>query len=197
MLTQPTNFGVVILASGGINSSQTSFSLVSGYGAKLPDPATKGQFWLTIFDWTTYRAAWKDGNAEIIKVTARTADTISACVRGQQGTAAVAHNTLGKTYYGVLSLTAFDVIETPFLVVDILNGATNYKRTTILGVDTATIYHPSWENNPDPNDANPYSQPIGGLYIAEKGVGYVDVRANADQGGVDRRFVLTVQRVAS
>lgn len=197
MLTQPTNFGVVILASGGINASQTSFNLATGYGAKLPDPATKGPFWLTIFDWTTYRTAWKDSSAEIIKVTARAGDAVPACVRGQQGTPAAAHNTVGKTYYGVLSLTAFDVIETPFLVVDILNGTTNYKRTMILGVDANTIYHAAWENNPDANPANPYSQPSGALYIAEKGAGYVDVRANADQSGVDRRFVLTVQRVAS
>jgi len=197
MLTQPTNFGVVILASGGINSSQTSFALATGYGAALPDPATKGPSWLTLFDWTTHKVAWKDPYHEIIKITAKSVDTISSCVRGQQGTAAVAHNTVGKTYYGVLGLTAFDAIEIPFLVVDILNGTTNYKRTTILGVNASTIYHPAWENNPDANPANPYSQPIGSLYIAEKGDGYVDIRANADQGNVDRRIVLTVQRVAS
>jgi hypothetical protein len=196
MLGQPVNAGVAILASAGMDASQTSFALATGYGASLPDPAVKGPFWLVVFDWTTYRAAWKDPNKEYVLVTGRSGDTVTSCQRGKQGSAAVAHNTVGKTYYAMNVFTAADAIEVPFIVEDVLPGSATYKRIAILGVDLNTKYEPGWGDNPQINPALPYSKPIGSLYVV-KGVGYVDVLPTDYQDGIDRRIAVHVQRVAT
>lgn len=189
------NFGKVTFAAG-FSAVATTANLQSGHGARLAPAAAEGSFYLVVWDWTAYRDPADDPLVEIVLVSSVVTDTLTFS-RAKQGTNASAHNVVGHIYKGIIAYTKNDHDTRPFLVVDVLDGTTNYKRVVIAGVDANTIYHPAWELNPDANNANAFSQPMGALYISEKGAGYVDVRANGDQGGLNRRIVLTVQKVVS
>lgn len=98
------NFAIADLASG-IASGATSATLVSGKGALYPDPAADGAFNAVLYNSTDYTSPWEDPDAEIVRVTARSTDTLSTIVRAQEGTADVNHNTGGKTYTLYMALT--------------------------------------------------------------------------------------------
>jgi hypothetical protein len=66
--------------ASGINTTATSIVLASGGGAKFPAVTGSDFFYLTILD--------GGGNFEIVKVTVRTADTLTV-VRAQEGTTAL------------------------------------------------------------------------------------------------------------
>lgn len=90
------NFGKVTV-SGGYNASDTSIALSSGDGSKLPDPSTDGAFNVVWFNSTDYGDPADDPSKEIVRVTARSGDTLTVA-RAQEGTSAANHNTAGKTY---------------------------------------------------------------------------------------------------
>lgn len=99
-----------VLASGGMDSSQTTVPLASGYGVKFPSTASSaGSFFVNIWDgrYASAQEALDAGFAEIVKCTSHdhVADTIATVSRGQGGTSAIAHNTAGITYYVDLVLT--------------------------------------------------------------------------------------------
>ncbi len=73
-----SNNGTSTLASS-ITSSQTTLTLQAGTGVRLPTLAAGDYFMATIVDTA--------GNMEIVRVTARSADTLTA-TRGQEGTLA-------------------------------------------------------------------------------------------------------------
>jgi hypothetical protein len=91
--------------STGISAGATSIVLSTGDGAKFPAPATDGAFNAVVWDSTTYPDPADDPNVEIVRVTARTSDTLTV-TRAQESTTAAAHNTAGKTYKMVLGPTA-------------------------------------------------------------------------------------------
>jgi hypothetical protein len=97
------NFAISSLATG-IAIDATSLDVASGEGAKFPAPATDGAFNVVIWD-GTYNTPDEDANKEIVRVTARSTDTLTI-TRAQEGTSAGAHNTGGHTYKIMLSLTA-------------------------------------------------------------------------------------------
>lgn len=88
-----TNFAVTT-ASAGYNSAATTVVLTTGHGAKLP---SSYPFYLVWWNSTDYASPDSDPNVEIVEVTNRSSDTLTV-VRGQDGTTAVNHNTVGKTY---------------------------------------------------------------------------------------------------
>lgn len=90
-----TNFAYAII-NGGITDVATTFSVVSG-GSKFPNPSIDGAHNATIWNITDYTQAHLDPNAEIVRVTARSANTFTI-TRAQELTSAVAHNASGKTY---------------------------------------------------------------------------------------------------
>lgn len=92
------------LVSTGYNASATSVVLSSGEGAKLPDPATDGEFNLTWYDSDNYPNPSDDPNKEIVRCTARSADTLTV-TRGQEGTTATTKNTAGGVYKMILTPT--------------------------------------------------------------------------------------------
>lgn len=65
-----------------ITATQTTIKLTSGTGSIFPNPSTNQYFYITL---TSQTAGL--GNTEIVKVTSRSADTVTV-VRGQQGTTA-------------------------------------------------------------------------------------------------------------
>lgn len=97
------NFGKVTL-SAGYASGVTSVALVSGDGAKLPNPTTDGAFNLVWYNSTDYPDPSDDPLVEIVRVTAKSGDTLTI-TRGQEGTGDNNHNTSGKTYKMILPLT--------------------------------------------------------------------------------------------
>src|SRR5581483_8497522 len=95
------NFGKVTV-SIGYDSSAISIVLNSGDGAKLPSTTPYNIIW---WNSTDYVDPTDDPNVEIVRVTARSTDTLTV-TRAQEGTSASNKNTAGKTYKMILALTA-------------------------------------------------------------------------------------------
>jgi len=81
----------------GITAGATSLTVAAGDGAKFPT----APFNATIWNQTDYPDPSDDPQGEDVRITAVEADTFKVA-RGQKGTAAVAHNTSGKTYAIIL-----------------------------------------------------------------------------------------------
>lgn len=97
------NFGKVTVSTG-YDASATSIALTSGHGAELPAPSTDGAFNVTWWNSTDYPDPADDPNVEIVRVTARSTDTLTV-TRAQEGTAASTKNTASKTYKMTLDIT--------------------------------------------------------------------------------------------
>lgn len=121
------NFAKSALASG-ITSGATSLSVSSGDGAKFP---VVFPFNATIWNETDFSDPSDDSAVEIVTVTAISTDTLTI-VRGQEGTSAVAHNTGGKTYGIVATLTA--------LTLNAINEKSGVKtQTSVATTNLASI----------------------------------------------------------
>ena len=134
------NFAKVTVSTG-YDASATSVDLSSGHGAKLPAPATDGLFNLVWWNYTDYPDPSDDPNVEIVRVTARSTDTLTI-TRAQEGTSASTHNTGGKTYKMALCATAKTITDIADPWKQIFNfTATPASTSTItMGTDqTATI----------------------------------------------------------
>ena len=94
--------------SAGYDAAATSITLSSGDGALFPAPATEGAFnavWWNYTDFANpsdqhraFLAGSETEDAEVVRIGARSTDTLSSLVRGQEGTTATTHNKAGKTY---------------------------------------------------------------------------------------------------
>ncbi len=126
MSLDPKKNFAVCTAANGYDAIATTIVLSTGDGAKLPAPATDGAFNLVWYDRTTYGSPSADPLVEIVRVTARTGDTLTV-QRAQEGTSASAKNTAGKSYSLILSVTAkdFSDIEEQLTV----TGASVYTDT--------------------------------------------------------------------
>ncbi|TAK04201.1 hypothetical protein EPO34_03585 [Patescibacteria group bacterium] len=91
--------------SQGYDSLATSIVLASGDGARFPDPSSDGEFNVVWWNSTDYGDPSDDPNREIVRVTARTTDTLTI-TRAQESTSAANHNTAGKTYKVALAMSA-------------------------------------------------------------------------------------------
>lgn len=89
------NFAFGTLASG-INSAATSLDVGSGEGARFPAVSFNAVIWQST-DYSHPAAAYHAGDAEIVRVTGISTDTLTI-TRAQEGTSAVNLNTGGKTY---------------------------------------------------------------------------------------------------
>ena len=99
------NFAQGILYTG-ISSSDTQLTLISGQGARFP---STGNYNRTIWDYSAagwnITGAYQNSKAEIVRVTANTANVLTI-QRAQEGTTARSFNAAGHTYYVILSATA-------------------------------------------------------------------------------------------
>lgn len=100
MLDAAKNFAKTTLSTG-YNSAATSIVLSSGDGAKLPAVPFNATWW----NFTDFPDPADDADVEIVRVTARSTDTLTV-TRGQEGTSASNKNIGGKTYKLVAGLTA-------------------------------------------------------------------------------------------
>lgn len=129
------NFAKSFLATG-IDSSITTIVLNAGDGAKFPDPATLGAYNLTIWDRSAYSDPADDPNREIVRVTVRSTDTLTA-TRGQEGTTGVAHNTSGHSYGILLGLTALqiaNILATFAVLLGVTGGQTLIGGTAVTDI---------------------------------------------------------------
>lgn len=94
------NFAKATLIQG-YSSAVTTMVVTAGQGARFP---SSFPFRVTIYECSTYPSAVDDLNREILLVTNRSVDTFTVS-RGQEGTIARDHNSVGKTYCLEQSLT--------------------------------------------------------------------------------------------
>lgn len=97
------------------DASATSIVLTSGHGAKFPAPSTDGAFNLVWWNSTDYPDPADDPNVEIVRVTARSTDTLTV-TRAQEGTSASTKNTGGKVYKMMLAITKLQWEGTPIII---------------------------------------------------------------------------------
>lgn len=91
---------ISLTVSTGYDQAATSIVLTSG-GSSLPTPP----FNLVWFNVTDYPDPSADPNAEIVRVTAVSGNTLTI-TRGQESTAASTKNAAGKVYKMILGITA-------------------------------------------------------------------------------------------
>src|SRR5690349_13256272 len=96
------NFAVTTLGAGFAAGVTTNMNLGSGGAAKLPI----APFVAIVWNSTDYATPDLDPSAEVVLFTSVTSDTVNAFTRAQEGTADVAHNTGGKTYKLMATVTA-------------------------------------------------------------------------------------------
>lgn len=96
--------------STGYDASETSIVLTSGHGAKFPQPSTDGAFNVTWWNSTDYPDPSDDPNVEIVRVTARSTDTLTV-TRAQESTSGSTKNTAGKTYKMILGPTSKTITD--------------------------------------------------------------------------------------
>jgi hypothetical protein len=87
--------------STGYDASATSIVLTTGHGAKFPTVPFNVVWWNS----TDYPDPADDPNVEIVRVTARSSDTLTV-TRAQESTSASTKNTAAKTYKMIAGLTA-------------------------------------------------------------------------------------------
>lgn len=87
--------------STGYTSAATSVVLTGGHGARFPTVPFNAAWW----NLTDYPDPSDDPNVEIVRVTARSTDTLTI-TRAQEGTTATNKNTVGKTYALMATFTA-------------------------------------------------------------------------------------------
>src|SRR6266550_1853276 len=132
MLDPTRNFAKCVVSTG-YDASATTVVLSSGEGAKLPAPSTDGAFNLIWHDADTYPDPADDPNKEIVRVTARSTDTLTI-TRAQESTSAATHNTSGKAYHLVLALTKkmIDDIQSAVsgVTIEVPGGSVNDTNVT-------------------------------------------------------------------
>lgn len=116
-----TNNAATTLASS-INNSVTSLTVATGTGALFPTLGAGQYFFCTL--------ANTAGTVEIIKVTARSGDTFSTIIRGQDGTSATSWNSGDKVE---LRLVNADLTNFPQLDSDNTFAGTQTFSNTITG----------------------------------------------------------------
>ena len=127
MILDPVKNFAIVTVSTGYAAGATSIVLSSGDGAKLPAPSTDGAFNLVWYNSSDYPNPADDPSVEIVRCTGRSTDTLTV-TRAQEGTADVNHNTGGKTYKMLLSVTK--------KMIDDIRSGTGWTQT--IGTFTAT-----------------------------------------------------------
>lgn len=110
--------------STGYDASATSIVLSSGHGANFPQPSTAGAFNVTWWNSTDYPDPSDDPNVEIVRVTARSTDTLTV-TRAQENTSGTTKNTGGKTYKMILGPTAKTITDVAASVQKTVNQTTH------------------------------------------------------------------------
>lgn len=98
------NFAKTTL-TGTLASGVLTASVASGTGALFPNPASAGEYDITLWNSTDYARAEDDPLKEMLRITARSSDTFTF-TRAQQGTSDNNHTIPGKVYRIALTVSA-------------------------------------------------------------------------------------------
>jgi len=137
MVLDPVKNFAKVSVSIGYDASATTIVLATGEGAKLPQPSTDGAFNLVWHNVTDYPDPSNDPNVEIIRVTARTNDTLTI-TRAQESTTAKTHNTSGKAYQMILGITKNTIDNIDAKIEELADEKLN-KNTAITGATKTKI----------------------------------------------------------
>ena len=118
MVDQVANFKKVTVSTG-YNNTATSIVLATGQGAELPDPSGDN-YNLVWWDSTNYNDPADDPNVEIVRVTAKSTDTLTI-TRNQESSGASNKNNADATYKMILATTAKTITD---LIADVEKAAT-------------------------------------------------------------------------
>lgn len=131
----------------GYDSNAVSIVLSSGHGEKFPDPAS-GNFNIVWWDFDAYPNPADDPNVEIVRCTAKTADTLTV-TRAQEGTTATAKNTSGHFYKVALTFTA-KMITDIMTEINSLNSDLSTAETNISSLSStkAPLDSPTFTGTP-------------------------------------------------
>ncbi|MCK5217614.1 MAG: hypothetical protein KAJ93_07480 [Methanosarcinales archaeon] len=108
MVDQVANFKKVTVSTG-YNNTATSIVLATGQGAELPDPSGDN-YNLVWWDSTNYNDPADDPNVEIVRVTAKSTDTLTV-TRDQESSGASNKNNADATYKMILAPTAKTITD--------------------------------------------------------------------------------------
>lgn len=100
------NFAKAVVSDGNYDASATEIDVIAGHGDRLPVAPFNAIWWNA----TDYPDPSDDPGVEIIRVTAKSTDTLTI-TRAQEGTAAEDHNVAGKTYNLIAGMTARTITE--------------------------------------------------------------------------------------
>lgn len=103
------NFGKVRVSTG-YSATDTSIVLITGQGNLLPDPSADGSCNLIWWNNSDYNDPADDPYVEIIRLTARSGDTLTI-TRAQEGTVASLKNVSNVTYRMILGPTAKTITD--------------------------------------------------------------------------------------
>jgi len=170
------NFSKVVVNTG-YAAGITSIVLQSGDGARLPDPSVDGEFNLVWWNFTDYPDPSDDFSVEIVRVTARSTDTLTV-TRAQEGTADVNHNTGGKTYQMILGPTKKTIDDIDSSLLWTASGSDIYFNDGNVGIGTASPLYSL--------DVDEIGNSAGDFHIQDNHEGNVVVFGGTDVGdGVD------------
>jgi hypothetical protein len=100
------NFAKAIVSDENYDASATEIDVIAGHGDRLPAAPFNAVWWNA----TDYPDPSDDPGVEIIRVTAKSTDTLTI-TRAQEGRAAEDHNVAGKTYNLIAGMTARTITE--------------------------------------------------------------------------------------
>lgn len=114
--------------STGISSGDTSITVADG--SLFPSPTGGQYFWLTLE---------QSGTIEIVKVEARSGNTLSSITRGQQSTSAAAFTSGANVYLPGVSRQTLEDIQSAIGAAFVVTGATSHLANEVVtGTNVAT-----------------------------------------------------------
>ncbi len=140
MILDPVRNFAKITVSQGYDEQDLSIALIEFDGDILPDPSSEGAFNLVWWNSTDYPDPADDPNVEIVRCTVKTNDTLTIS-RAQESTTAATHNTTGKTYSMISTLTKkmMDDISNSMAWVDVRSYASINAAVIAIGSTQTTL----------------------------------------------------------
>ena len=166
MTDQVANFKKVTVSTT-YDDTATSIVLTTGHGAELPDPSGDN-YNLVWWDSTNYPDPSDDPNVEVIRVTAKSTDTLTV-TRNQEGSGASTKNTSGATYKMILSATSKTItdlqseIDSDITTHAALGDAHHAESHTIVSHSDTTATGAELDTLTDGSNANGLHSHAGGV----------------------------------
>ena len=193
MVDQVANFKKVTVSTG-YNNTATSIVLATGQGAELPDPSGDN-YNVVWWDSTNYNDPADDPNVEIVRVTAKSTDTLTV-TRNQEGSGASNKNNADATYKMILATTAKTITDiTDTVQIDPINNEVGIGTAPVSG---ARLTLPLENDASTPTlafgdgDSGFYESVDDRIYVATAGVARFYIHSNGDiRSATNNNFIIS------